>query len=212
MPRARPRWRTRRTRRRLLIASGALAVSIALLALWGCTTTIIPPPSERVASDPVRVFLADHGRHSSILLPLDDDGTRMVEYAYGEWRWFALDESGIFHAPRAMLARSTGTLGRRHVGGPFEEDHLSRFLRLESIYTIIVHRDDAARLRRSLEKQYGAHPDTMVYSERYAMHFVQVDEAYTLRNNCNPVTGRWLEELGCELRGPAIFSSWRVRE
>jgi len=188
-----------------------LALAVIALGLWGCTTTIIPPPAEYVAQNPVHVHVADYGRHSSIMLPLDDEDDRMVEYGFGEWRFFALDEEGVGGVARALLVRSDGTLSRRYVTGPFVEERLRRELLFDHLHTIQVHRDDAIDLRRKLDEQYEEHIETEIYNERSRLYFVRVDEEYSFSNNCNPVLARWLEQLGCEIRGPALLSSWRVR-
>lgn len=200
------------TARRIIATVAVLAMSIITLGLWGCTTTIIPPSAEYVADDPVHVHIADYGRHSSIMLPLDDDDERMVEYGFGEWRFFALDDEGVGGVARALLVSSDGTLSRRYVDGPFTAENLQRILLFDHLHTFRVHRDDAIGLRHKLDQRYDEHLDTEIYNQRSRLYFVKVDEPYSLANNCNPVLARWLEQLGCELRGPALLSSWRVRQ
>jgi hypothetical protein len=34
---------------------------------------------------------------------------------------------------------------------------------------------------------------------------------YGLCHNCNHATANWLRELGCTIRGPAMFSKFRVK-
>lgn len=189
-----------------------LALIVTAIGLWGCTTTIIPPPGAYVAENPVQVHVADYGRHSTIMLPLNDDGERMVEYGFGEWRFFALDDEGVGGVARALFVSSDGTLARRYIDGPFTEEHLQPRLFFDHLHTFRVHRDDAVNLRQKLDRRYEENIETEIYNERHRLHFVKVDEPYTFGNNCNPVLARWLRQLNCELRGPALISSWRVRE
>lgn len=209
-----PRHGPRRilTGRRLLAATAVIALVITAIGLWGCTTTIIPPSADYVAENPVYVHIADYGRHSSIMLPLDGDDGRMVEYGFGEWRFFALNEEGVGGVARALFVSSDGTISRRYVSGPFTAEHLQGMLLFDHLYSIRVHRDDAINLREKLDRRYKEHIDSEIYNARSRLHFVKVDEQYTLSNNCNPVLARWLKQLRCEIHGPAIFSSWRVRE
>src|SRR5689334_13559900 len=55
------------------------------LAGGGCGGTITPP---RAVRDPVPVYVADYGRHATLLLPVEDGG--LEEFAFGDWRWLAM--------------------------------------------------------------------------------------------------------------------------
>jgi len=182
----------------------------AALNIGGCRTTIIPPSPDALCDNPALVHIADYGRHSSILLPLDDGDDRMVEYGFGEWRFFALNEDGIGDVLRALCVPTDGAIGRRFVRGPFTEAHLQPRLAFERLHSFRVRREDAIALREDLDRRYAAHIDSEIYNERHDLHFVRVDEPYTLGNNCNPVLGRWLRQLGCEQRGFALVSDWCI--
>jgi hypothetical protein len=209
-PLSRPSWRV--SVKRISVVLGTIALLVTVLGLWGCTTTIVPPQASLVADNPVHVHIADYGRHSTIMLPLDDSPNRMVEYGFGEWRFFGHNEEGVGGVLRALLIRSDGTISRRFVTGPFEEQRLRRQLGFVNFYTITVHRDDAVALRVKLDDRYDANIETEIFNARHQLHFVKVDEQYALFNNCNPVLARWLRQLNCEVRGPALLSSWRIRE
>ncbi len=84
------------------------------LALDGCSGTVTPPPAPR---HPAVVYLCDYGYHSSLLLPVGDDGT-FVEYLFGDWNWAALDHTGVGPAVTAGLFSPAATLGRRYVYEP----------------------------------------------------------------------------------------------
>jgi hypothetical protein len=84
-----------------ILAAGLLVVSS------GCTTSIVPPKS---APDPIEVSVVEYGRHASLVLP---EGTGAVEYAYGEWKWFALEQKQIWRVFRVLLCPADGTLGRQ---------------------------------------------------------------------------------------------------
>jgi hypothetical protein len=42
------------------------------------------------------------------------------------------------------------------------------------------------------------------------MWFVRSGEPYNALHNCNHLTARWLKSLGCQIRGTALFSKFRL--
>src|SRR5438552_17258145 len=83
---------------------------LVLFCLIGCSARIQPPAHPR---DPVRVFIADYGRHASILLP-DDDG-KFIEFAWGDFDWFAANHNGIGEALAALFWSRGSALGTRRL-------------------------------------------------------------------------------------------------
>src|SRR5688572_12511152 len=81
---------------------------IAMLLALGCATTVRPPADPK---DPVVVVLIDYGHHSGVILP-EPEGA-WVEYAFGEWDYFALNKTDLFTGMIALGCPNQGTLGRR---------------------------------------------------------------------------------------------------
>ena len=202
-----PRVRTLRTCT-FLIAGWALFVAA------GCSNTIVPPVN---LQDPTSVYLIDYGRHSGLVLPHpgetkifpNADPPRYVEYAFGEWQWFALGREGPIDAIRALLVPSRGALGVRAVeGSPREHDQPGWFY-VEAI-PILVERKTAYDLSKSLAGMWHEQHEEMVFNETNGLSFVPIEKRYSFFRNCNPVLAGWLKELDCEVRGTALFSDWRV--
>jgi hypothetical protein len=61
-----------------------------------------------------------------------------------------------------------------------------------------------------LDAGYFARRETATYNPSSAMWFVRSREPYHALHNCNHLTARWLRQLGCDIRGAAIFSKFRV--
>jgi hypothetical protein len=94
-------------------------VAIPIICLWllvaaGCTNTIFPP---RAAGPTTSIYVADYGRHSSLLLPTSLPDKTLVEYAFGDYEWFARGDTRWWVAVVAMLHSPQATLGRRFVVG-----------------------------------------------------------------------------------------------
>jgi hypothetical protein len=161
-----------------------------------------------VPADPVPVFLVDFGYSSSLVLPAGE-GT-LVAYTYGDWRYYALRQRGVYESAAALLWPTRGTLGRAVITGPPDAETVRRGIGAgtEHVHALIVDRAAADALRRSLDEIHRAALGTAVVS--YGMTFVHHPSSYTYWSNSNRMTARWLAELGCDVRGPALGSHWRV--
>jgi hypothetical protein len=156
------------------------------------------------------VFLLDHGRHASLVLPGGDGG--IVRYSYGDWQYYAQVDRGVSEASAAILWPTRAGLGRRELRGPSGATSVlgQVGVRVEGLYEVIV---DAARidaLRIGLDSIYEANLETRIYNAAYDLEFVHHPSAYWALHNSNEVVGVWLKELGCRVRRPVLFSNWTV--
>jgi hypothetical protein len=186
----------------------ALAVVLAV-PLAGCATQILPPADP---AEPVDVFVLDHGRHSSLAMPDGQGG--IVRYAYGDWRYYALRETGLRRAVAAIGRPTRGAFGRRQLAGPADAGVIAGQLPIltERVLPITVAGEDVRRLREQLDQDFLAASQTLHYSEDLDMEFVRHAVSYTLWHNSNHVVAEWLRELGCEIRGRPIVANWRLLE
>jgi len=180
----------------------------AMILLGGCSTTVVPPAK---LDEPARVFLLDHGRHTSLVLSTPEDG--LVRYAYGDWRFYAERQTGPGHAIAALLWRTPGALGRRELKGPVTAAGVRTRVPLviEALYEIEVERTRVDALRADLDAIFNAAEEPLDTPE-VDLFFAPHPRYYNLRHNSNTVVADWLEQLGCEIKGPAILARWRIRE
>ncbi len=101
----------------------ALAVA-APLWLSGCGATVYPPPD---VAAPSQVGVLDHGQHSSLILQIPDG---MVRYSYGDWKWYALRQTGPAEGIAALFWPTQAGLGRKQLPGPFSPMAVSREVRV----------------------------------------------------------------------------------
>ncbi len=188
-------------------ASVFLAVTVALL-LCACTTTIVPPAS---LDRPESVFVLDHGRHSSLVLPHPDG---FVRYAYGDWGWYAEVETGTTEASRAVLLPSLAGLGRSLTGGAATASEVRAGLRvgIQEIHEVQVETHRVATLRSSLEGLYRDNYPSRKYNSVYDLAFVEHPEPYAFWNNSNHKVAEWLRQLGCAIEGSAFWAWWQVMQ
>jgi hypothetical protein len=184
----------------------ATVVSAGVFLPLALPTTVIAPARP---SEPVTVFLVDYGRTPALVLPVDEN--RMVAYVYGDWNYYALRNRGAFASIAALLWPTQGALGRKEIAGQPTAETVRRGFgnSLQDIYALRVDRLAADRLRGTLDRLYHDRLDTMVSA--YDMRFVHHPHRYTYWSNSNHMTAAWMNALGCDIRGPAFASRWRVR-
>jgi hypothetical protein len=192
-------------------SSGPLLLAVTT-ALASCTTVI--HPSAHVV-DPVQVFVLDHGRHSALVLPTADGGA--MQWAWGEWQWYALDRTQWWRTPAVVFWPTRATLGRAPVaeplGAPLSAASLARRLYAEEVHVVVVERAAALALEAELEARFAAGAEEEVYSSLYRLSFVPDDErSYWIVHHCNSETKDWLRALGCEVSGAALFADFTVRK
>lgn len=184
------------------------AVLFCLVFLTGCGYTLIPPA---LPLNPTQVFLLDHGRHSSLVLPTDNE---MIKYSYGDWDWYALNKRGLQSASRALLQSSPAALGRQYFYSAPMEESVRRAVQvnIENIFSIIVERDRVNELNTRLEHFFKKNRQQIHHNRIYGVDFVPHPVPYSLSHNSNKVVAQWLRELGVEVRGGGPLSRWKLME
>jgi len=158
--------------------------------------------------NPVDVYVLDRGYHSRLILPDDQGG--LVQYAYGDWRYFALNQQDWRTGLAALFLPTQGTLGRKRFR---DFPALARRLRpSDTLLEITVAGADVAQLRRSLQARFQQHWHTRTVNPRSGITFVQDDQDYTLLQNSNHEVARWLRALDCRVKGFVLWPDFQLRE
>jgi hypothetical protein len=180
----------------------------ALLLLAGCATVVVAPAAPE---EPVAVFLLDHGGHASLVLPAGERG--LVRYTYGDFRWYALEQTGPGIGLAALFGGTPAALGRGELKGPAKAQAVRAQVRegIQQLYELRVARAASERLRAELDGLFAANRATLVYSATYDLEFVRHPTPYSAEHNSNLVMAGWLEALGCEVQGAGLITNWRVK-
>jgi hypothetical protein len=183
---------------------GMLFICLGLLG--GCATRITPPAQ---LEDPAKVFLLDHGRHTSLVVSTPDGS--LVRYAYGDWRYYAERQTGFGSALAALLWSTPGALGRRALPGPPMAAAVREQvpLAIEELFEFEVERSRVEQLRAALDAVFQAAERELETPETF-LTFVPYPRDYNLRHNSNSMIAAWLEQLGCEVSGMTIQARWRI--
>lgn len=193
-----------------LAGARSLALAVPLL-LSACAMRITPPA---VLRDPVTVYIADYGEHGSLLLPGEDGG--VVEFAFGQWDWFALNRHEWYRAVLILLAPSPGALGTRPLPDPRADVGLATRIGAEALIPLSVEREDADALRRELRRRYdearraAPHGGREVFNAQQQMSFVRYGTFHPLICDCNSTVAEWLTALGCRVGGNRLLAEFDV--
>ncbi len=179
---------------------------IGALSLSGCTTAIVAPAN---VQDPLPVFILDHGRHTSLVLPHPEG---VVRYAYGDWDWYAEVETGAVEATSALLWPTRAGLGRRLIAAPATEAGVRGGLKvgIQSLHSVQVESKAVESLRATLETLYQVNLDSLKFNAAYDLAFVHHPVPYSLWHNSNHQVANWLRQLGCVVQGSGFWARWRV--
>ena len=176
--------------------------------LGGCVTTIIPPAEPL---QPTAVFVVDHGRTASLVIPRADGS--MLRYAYGDWNYYALGKTDLAHGIAALLWPTQGALGRAELEGPVTLPSVRRQVSsIEYVHPVSVAEARVRAFEQDMEELYRSALDTQVHNTAYGLSFVHHPKPYTYFGNSNHAVAEWLRTLGCTTRGLAFHSRWRVQE
>ena len=87
---------------------------------------------------------------------------------------------------------------------------IDRMIRM-GVVEVIVASEDVLSLSARLEAQFEEHLESVKYQPLYDLDFVPSEKAFHLFHNCNKAVANWLRELGCDVRGAAVFASFVVK-
>ncbi len=175
------------------------------LILFSSPTFIIPPTAPAA---PVTIYVIDYGYHSRLVLP--DGKGKLMQYAYGDWRYFALDRQNLGNGIAALLYPTQGTIGRRQFNNLAE---FQRQLQGErnTLLCFEVAAAKAARLLKLLDRRFRQNLPMWVKNPRNHLTFVPDDRDYIMFHNSNHELVTWLKNLDCRVKGFVALPNFQVK-
>jgi hypothetical protein len=196
---------TARIRKNLLRLLPLVAVLVVSMVCIGCGWTVTPP--DRV-SNPRVIFLSTYGQHSRVALQIDE--TRMIEYGFGDWRYYAVGEKSAWRGVMALAVPTESALGRRIVPMAGSADGFSYVAGSGRSALLRVERRRIDELVAALDARYRANLGSEI-SGSGGFTYVKDEPSYHLLKNSNHQAAGWLRELGCEVSGFPIISNFEVK-
>ncbi len=159
------------------------------------------------------VYLTAYALHTRLALPDPDAPDAMIEYGFGDWRYYALGSKGPWNGFRALFFSRAAAMSRRRLS--YDEDPVlfARNAWGERSVRILVERERADALRERLEGAWdslGREGADSVFRPGSGVALRKSGEAYGLFRNSNHRSASWLRELGNEVRGPTVLNKFRV--
>jgi len=182
-----------------------LALVVATVVLLWSPTVIIPPSQPE---EPRLVYVVDHGMHSRLVLP--DEAGGLVQYTYGDWQYFALQQQTVVTALQALFWPTPATLGRRDLSS-ISQVQAPGTNREQQVLELVVSGPQMVQLRSRLDTWFTDHQDNQVHHPASNLHFVKVEPSYTVFHNSNHELVSWLHDLDCEVRGFVLWPNFKVK-
>lgn len=155
-------------------------------------------------------MVADYGYHSTVIVPRADG--RLVEYAFGDHSYFGQNDKSFLKALHALFLSDQATLGRRLIEPIPPSVKMEDATGALTIVRIDAPKEKVSQLERDLDVRFIHQIDTVHWSDVHNLYFVKDAQPYSLKNNCNVETARWLEKIGCRIQGCVVGSQFTLAE
>jgi hypothetical protein len=195
--------RTGRLRFLLTLILTSIAV---IIGAWIASPALILPPVQ--PDNPIFVRITEHGLHSRLVLPLSQG--RLIQYAYGDWKYYALGQQDWENTIAAILIPTQGALGRRMF------DSLSEFQQTSqqegaTILSVAVASAKVNQLLQALNQRFDRQLSTYAENPHTGLTLVRDDQDYTIFHNSNHELVEWLQALDCRVRGFVLWANFRQK-
>ncbi len=177
-----------------------------MVAGSGCWT--VTPPKQ--VKDPVPIYLADYGVHSSVMLPFSPG--MYAEYSFGDYAYTVEDRDMPWNAVAALLISFQSTLGRTLTPVSPTDSVPPTHRRPRRIYVLYVERSKANAVVDKLEARYESDHPPREYSTDTQAFYVKDDHHYSLFSTCNHMSANILQDSGCTVHGLPFMSDFVVIE
>lgn len=190
-----------------LIIMLILSILVVVLVDWVSSPTTIIPPAAPVS--PVTVYIVEGKVHARLVLPTSSGS--LMQYAYGDWRYYALNERSLGDGIRALLIPTPGALGRRKYESKADLQNAVAASENGTLFNFKVSQAEVTQLLQSLDDRFNQNSDTQVYNPLTHMSLVRQDDDYTLWHNSNHELVNWLQDLSCEVEGFVLLADFQVQ-
>lgn len=172
-----------------------------------CTWTVVPPDLDQPGA---AVMVTSYDKHARLALPSGDG--RFVEYGFGDWHYYALEQWGTRSMLRGAFFSQGSAFSRRHLPWTDDPEAFRHAAGGVSTYRMEVDPARVAALRQRLEARWAQLDGERVHRDWEDLTLVRWDRRYHLFDNSNHKVVHWLRELDVEVRGWTLTNRFRFAE
>jgi hypothetical protein len=187
------------------IATFTSIVIASILWVWIASPATIIPPAD--PANPITVGIVHDGFHSGLVLPTGSG--ELIQYAYGDWNYFALNQHDWTDALAALFLPTPGALGQRKFSNVAELQQITQWEN-NTLLSFEVARVKATRLLKLLDERFNRNIETRVENPLTGLSLVRDDRDYTLLHNSNHELVRWLQDLDCRVYGFVMWANFQL--
>lgn len=164
--------------------------------------TQFKPPICQGPTEAVYILQYSTWAHHSLAFYRDQ---QLIEFTYGDWALFALDQRDIFTAITHMLWPTQGALGRKTVLWQPNTPLQPHFTNCIDIVPFEAEQTKVDKLYHMLCTAFQKQQAKQVFHPHDAVYFVPFHIPYALWSNCNHVLALWLRALGGYVTGRLFY-------
>lgn len=190
---------------RWLAGAGAVVIGVTVTGP-GCAWQV---RQSELPVDPQTIYLVEHGRHTRVAVPLDRD--HLVEYGFGEWRFYGLEDRSTASALRAALGFGTPARSRRVMDAVESGEEFARKSGGTRWVALDAERAKVSDFVARMEAEWKPLKAHTIVRKRDGVPVARVaSPPYHLFKNSNHFTADNLRSLGFDVSGFPILSNFRV--
>ncbi|MGF1676473.1 MAG: DUF2459 domain-containing protein [Rivularia sp. (in: cyanobacteria)] len=188
------------------IAKLTFLVIVCILFIWMLSPATIVPPAD--PTEALTIYLADYGWHSRLVLPIGNG--ELIQYAYGDWNYFALNQQDLKNGATALFIPTQSTLGRRKFSNIVELQQIIK----QQDYTLLslaVAQTKVTQLLQLLDQRFSQNIETSIKNPQTNLTLVKDERKYTVLHNSNHEIVEWLKALDCQIYGFVMWANFQVK-
>ncbi|MGY6530262.1 MAG: DUF2459 domain-containing protein [Cyanobacterium sp.] len=187
-------------RRKNILLITTIFIFVQLIIVIFSPTIIIPPTEPQ---KPATIYVVDYGFHSRLVLP--DRTEKLIQYAYGDWEYFALGNQDFLTTLKALFIPTQGTLKREKINNLTTLQAIIEAQPRINLLEIQVAQEKMLKLRANLEHRFRQNIDSKITYNAGRIQFVKDNQDYTMFYNSNHQVVEWLETMECKVKGITIL-------
>ncbi|MBE9211949.1 DUF2459 domain-containing protein [Plectonema cf. radiosum LEGE 06105] len=188
------------------IAKLTFLVIVCILFIWILSPAIIVPPAD--PAEALTIYVADYGWHSRLVLPSGNG--ELIQYAYGDWNYFALNQQDLKNGATALFIPTQGTLGRRKFSNIVELEQIIQQQNYR-LLSLVVAQSKVTQLLELLDQRFSRNIGTKIKNPQTGLTLVKDERDYTLLHNSNHEILEWLKNLDCQIYGFVMWANFQVK-